>query len=415
MKKLMSNDAPVRVVVIGGGPAGMLAAGTAASRGHDVVLLERNAATGKKLNITGKGRCNLTNRCPVEDVLANIPRNPRFLHSACAKFSPEDVIVFFESRGLKLKTERGNRVFPESDSAHDVTAALRGYLNDMHVKVVHTRATGISVTDGRVSGVDTQSGFFPCQRAVISTGGLSYPLTGSTGDGYSLAKACGHTIETPKASLVPLTAQQDFCAQMQGLSLRNVALEARDASDRVVFRDFGEMLFTHFGVSGPIILSASAHMRDMNSNKYHLLIDLKPGLDEKKLDARLLRDFNKYSNREFCNALPDLLHKSMIPVIISLSQIPPDTRVNSITREQRLRLLNLIKGLRIDISGTRPIEEAIVTSGGVSVREIDPKTMQSRLMPGLFFAGEVIDVDAYTGGFNLQIAWSTGYAAGSAV
>jgi len=305
-------------------------------------------------------------------------------------------------------------VFPVSDKARDVTDALRRYMQAGGVTVLRERAAGLSVSDGAVMGVRTESDLMACGKVILATGGLSYPATGSTGDGYAFASACGHTVVEPRASLVPLEAVQTFCASMQGLSLRNVAVSLRDETGKNIYTDFGELLFTHFGVSGPVILSASAVLRDMDKHRYHLLIDLKPALDEKKLDARILRDFEKYANRDFANALSDLLHRLMIPVIIELSEIPPDTKVNGITKQQRRRLLELLKGFRVDVAGPRPIREAVVTAGGVSVKEINAKTMESRLIRGLYFAGEIIDVDALTGGYNLQIAWSTGYAAGSA-
>ncbi|MDR3206793.1 MAG: NAD(P)/FAD-dependent oxidoreductase [Oscillospiraceae bacterium] len=403
-----------RVAVAGAGPAGLMAAGMAAARGHSVTLFDPNGFPGKKLRITGKGRCNLTNNAPVDECLRNIPQNAKFLHSSLTRFSPFDVMDFFESISLPLKTERGNRVFPVSDRAGDVVSALEGWLSGLGVNVTPGRVTGLDIRDGVLQGVRTDRGAHPCDRLVVATGGVSYPGTGSTGDGYRLAALAGHTVSPPVPSLVPLLSDDPCCAAMQGLSLRNVALAVYNGAGKPVYTDFGEMLFTHFGLSGPIILSASAHMRPPQS-RWRLSVDLKPALDPDKLDARLLRDFLQFRNRDFQNALADLLHKKMIPVIIEKSGIDPAKKVHSITQAERARLLALLKGFPVSVSGLGPIEDAVVTSGGVSVGELDPKTMASRLVSGLFFAGEVIDADAYTGGFNLQIAWSTGHAAGMAV
>ena len=404
-----------KIVVVGGGAAGMMAAGMAAQAGAHVTLLEQNGRPGKKLLITGKGRCNVTNDCAWQDVLQNVPTNPRFLYSALAGFSPADARAFFEQYGCALKTERGNRVFPVSDRSHDVANALERAYAHAGGKVVHAAATDILTQDGAVSAVVTTEGAIDCDAAVICTGGLSYPLTGSTGDGYRFAQRLGHTVTPTRASLVPLESEDPWCAEMQGFSLRNVTLTVYDEQNKAVYSDLGEMLFTHFGVSGPLVLSASAHMRDFSRHKYRLSIDLKPALDEKKLDARILRDFQKYANRDFKNALYDLAGHAMIPVLVRLSGIPEDTKVNVITREQRQRLVELFKHFPVSVIGTRPIDEAIITSGGVSLKEVNPRTMGSKLVPGLYFAGEVLDLDAYTGGFNLQIAWSTGYVAGNAV
>lgn len=400
------------VVVIGGGAAGMLSASVAAERGLRVLLLEKNDRLGLKLRITGKGRCNVTNDCSVREAIENIPTGGRFLTSALNGFTAQDTIALFEKLGVPLKTERGGRVFPVSDKAGDIVSALRRYLDKNGVSVLKGAAESIRVKEGHVDAVVGSAGIIECKTAVLCTGGVSYPLTGSTGDGYKMAAALGHTIIPPKASLVPLIASPDICRRMQGLSLRNVRLTVHDGGKKPVFEDFGEMLFTHFGVSGPLVLSASAHMRDYANKKYELRIDLKPALDEKKLDARLLRDFEKYRNRDFSNALGDLANKLMIPVLVELSGIPPETKVHSVTREERSRLLRLFKSFKLDVSGPRPIEEAIITSGGVDTREINPTTMESKLIRGLYFAGEVLNADAYTGGFNLQIAWSTAYAAG---
>ena len=388
---------------------------TAAQRGLNVVLLEPNKMLGKKLRITGKGRCNVTNNCDIKTILVNIPGDGRFLYSALNRLGPQDTMTLFESLGVPLKTERGSRVFPVSDRSHDIANALERAYAHAGGRVVHAAATDILTQDGAVSAVVTTEGTIDCDAAVICTGGLSYPLTGSTGDGYRLAQRLGHTVTPTRASLVPLESDDPWCAEMQGFSLRNVTLTVYDEQNKVIYSDLGEMLFTHFGVSGPLVLSASAHMRDFSQHKYRLSIDLKPALDEKKLDARILRDFQKYANRDFKNALYDLAGHAMIPVLVRLSGIPEDTKVNAITREQRHRLVELFKHFPVSVTGTRPIDEAIVTSGGVSLKEVNPRTMGSKLVPGLYFAGEVLDLDAYTGGFNLQIAWSTGYVAGNAV
>lgn len=388
---------------------------TAAQRGLNVVLLEPNKMLGKKLRITGKGRCNVTNNCDIKTILANIPGDGRFLYSALNRLGPQDTMALFEALGVPLKTERGSRVFPVSDRSHDIANALERAYAHAGGRIVHAAATDILTQDGAVSAVVTTEGTIDCDAAVICTGGLSYPLTGSTGDGYRLAQRLGHTVTPTRASLVPLESDDPWCAEMQGFSLRNVTLTVYDEQNKVIYSDLGEMLFTHFGVSGPLVLSASAHMRDFSQHKYRLSIDLKPALDEKKLDARILRDFQKYANRDFKNALYDLAGHAMIPVLVRLSGIPEDTKVNAITREQRHRLVELFKHFPVSVTGTRPIDEAIITSGGVSLKEVNPRTMGSKLVPGLHFAGEVLDLDAYTGGFNLQIAWSTGYVAGNAV
>lgn len=405
---------PTDLVVVGGGPAGMMCACQAAKRGIGVVLLEPNEKLGRKLRITGKGRCNLTNNCDIKTVMANIPGDGRFLYSALNRFPPDDVMAFFQENGLLLKTERGNRVFPQSDNANDVADCMASLCRKAGVRFVKSAAKQIITDNGAVSGVMTGEGYIPCRAAAICTGGVSYPLTGSTGAGYRFAEQLGHSVTPPRPSLVPLESGDAYCAEMQGFSLKNVTLSLFE-NDKRIYRELGEMLFTHFGVSGPLVLTASAHMRNVGSAAYRLEIDLKPGLDEKKLDARLLRDFEKYANKEFKNALGDLLGHAMIPVVIRLSGIPEDARVNSITREQRLRLLHLLKAFPVGITGTRPIDEAIVTAGGVNTKEINPRSMQSKLVRGLYFAGEILDLDAYTGGFNLQIAWSTGYVAGNSI
>ena len=445
------------VIVVGGGAAGMFAAVQAGYAGARVLLLEPNERLGKKLYITGKGRCNLTNACSWQEVLKNVPRNPRFLYSALSGFTPDDAVTFFESHGCETKVERGNRVFPVSDKSASVVDALKTALGYAGVELRRARAKEIltSAADGRnpstgleagppplqagevltapagkrVTGVRTDRGDFLAPAVILATGGKSYPATGSTGDGYRMAKALGHSIVPPVGSLVPLVEDGPWCAQMQGLALKNVnvrlyeapsddacrdkhCLSASPGKEKPVFEEFGELLFTHFGLSGPVILSASAHMEQ--GKAYVIEIDLKPALDEATLDARILRDFAESKNRAFENALGGLYPKTMIPVMVERSGIPGETRVNSVTREQRRALLELTKHFTVKISGRRPVEEAIVTSGGVSVSEINPKTMESKLVPGLFFAGELIDVDAYTGGFNLQIAWSTAYAAAQA-
>lgn len=400
------------VIVVGGGPAGMLAAITAARHGSKTLLLEKNEKLGKKLLITGKGRCNVTNNCPPEEVLKNVPRNGRFLFSAVYGFGPADAMAFFEGQGCPLKTERGNRVFPESNQSASVLRALEKALQAAHVQVRYERVTELHTRNGRISGVKTPGNSYEAGAVVVATGGCSYPLTGSTGDGYGFAKSLGHIVTPVRGSLVPMESEDGACARMQGLSLRNVGVKLLNRKGKAVYRDFGELLFTHFGLSGPTILSASAHMEAGES--YCVVIDLKPALDEGKLDARLLRDLELYQNRQMENAMCDLLPSSMIPVILDRSGIQRTQQANSVTRRQRRALLEQLKAFPVDISGLRPVEEAIVTAGGVKTSEIDPRTMESKRVPGLYFAGEVLDCDAYTGGFNLQIAWSTGYAAGMA-
>ena len=400
-----------KIVVVGGGAAGMMAAGMAAQAGAQVTLLEQNGRLGKKLLITGKGRCNVTNDCPWQDVLQSVPTNPRFLYSALAGFSPADARAFFEQYGCALKTERGNRVFPVSDRSQSVLDALVRFLHENHVQLLPRRVTELAAAGGRVTGVKTESGPIPADCVILATGGLSYPATGSTGDGYRFAKQAGHTVVPANPSLVPLVEDGDTCQKLMGLSLRNVQLTVYE-NEKKLYSDFGEMLFTHFGLSGPLVLSASAHMRHFGSKKYRVEIDLKPALDEKTLDKRLLADFDKHKNSDFINALGELLPKKLIPVMIEKSGIDPREKVNSITKAQRAALLRVLKAFPVEISGKRPIAEAIITTGGVSVREVSPKTMESKKLPHLYFAGEVLDVDAYTGGFNLQIAWSTGRLAG---
>ena len=402
------------VIVIGGGAAGCMAAVAAAQKGAAVTLLERNPKLGRKLYITGKGRCNVTNDCAAPEVLQNVPRNSRFLTSAVTRFPPEAVKAFFEGLGVPLKTERGNRVFPCSDKAADIIDALLLALRRSGVHIVQDRARALRREGEILTGVEGERGFYPGGAVVIATGGVSYPLTGSTGDGYALAVALGHTILPPRGSLVPLVAEGDACAKMQGLSLRNVAIQVRNSKKKTVYAGQGELLFTHFGLSGPLILSASAHMRDFDTEHYYINLDLKPALDEEKLDRRLLRDFEENANRDFHNVLEGLVPRLMVPVLVERTGIPAAEKVHSVTKAQRRRLLEVLKCLRIDIQGPRPVEEAIVTSGGIKVSEINPTTLESKKAPGVYFAGEVLDVDAYTGGFNLQIAWSTGHAAGEA-
>ncbi len=399
------------LAVVGGGAAGMMAAICAARAGAAVTLLEPNERLGKKVNITGKGRCNVTNDSNCEELLAHVPQNPRFLYSAFSRFDGRDAMAFFEALGVPLKVERGHRVFPMSDRSFDVTAALERELKRLRVKFVRDRAREISVENGCVSAVRGEKGAYPARAVVLATGGVSYPATGSTGDGFAMAAALGHTVTPLRGSLVPL--QADGCAELQGLSLRNVGLTVYE-NGKKIHTDFGELLFTHFGVSGPLVLSASAHMRQFGKKQYRLAIDLKPALDEKALDKRLLSDFEKYANSDFRNALGALLPQKLIGAFIDRSGIPPHQKVHDITRAQRETVRALLKRWTVAVAAPMPVESAIVTSGGVKVGEIDPRTMASKKVAGLYFAGEMIDVDAYTGGFNLQIAWATGKAAGEA-
>lgn len=399
------------VIIIGGGAAGCIAAITAAKQGRIVAIFEKNGRLGKKLLITGKGRCNITNNCTQEELMQNIPCNPRFLYSAFSQFSPQDVMDFFENEGVLLKTERGNRVFPQSDKAKDIVVALEKCIKEYGVKLVANKVTALILEDGVCKGVKCNDEEYFAESVLIATGGKSYPATGSTGDGYTLAISAGHTVTPLKPSLVPIVAEEKYCSDMMGLSLKNVTLNLYDEKKKI-YSEMGEMLFTHFGISGPLVLSASSHIRNMERGRYKIFIDLKPSLSEEKLDLRIQRDFADNINKSFINSLGKLLPNKMIPVVVGLSGIPFDLKVNSITKEQRKNLVKLLKAFPITVTGFRPIEEAIVTSGGVSVKEINPKTMESKLVKGLFFAGEVIDVDGYTGGFNLQIAFSTGYCAG---
>ena len=398
-------------IIIGGGAAGMFAAITAAGQGQKVLVLEQNGRLGKKLLITGKGRCNVTNDCSPAEVLQNVPRNSRFLYSAMDGFPPEKVKAFFESEGCPLKTERGNRVFPVTDRSQSILDCLQSVMRRTGVQVKTARVQKI-LTDGQgVRGVKTAEETIESKWVMLCTGGVSYPATGSTGDGYRMAQELGHTVIAPEGSLVPLEIRGEDCKEMQGLSLRNVGVKLINAKGKTVYRDFGELLFTHFGVSGPTVLSASCHLKDPGCR---LVIDLKPALEENKLDARLLRDLEMYCNRSMENALTDLLPHSMIPVILRRAEIDPELKANSLTKQQRRALLQNLKALTLEITGKRPVAEAIITSGGVKVSEVNPKTMESKKVPGLYFAGEILDCDAYTGGFNLQIAWATAHAAAMA-
>ena len=395
-------------IVVGGGPAGMFAAITAAKNGANVLLLERNDRLGKKLLITGKGRCNVTNHCSWQEVMQNIPRNGRFLFSALENFPPEEIESFFENAGCALKVERGNRVFPVSDKSQSVLDALKNQLRKTRVTVKTARVRSLLIEDDRITGVQTDAENIYANWVILATGGLSYPTTGSTGDGYRMAEEVGHTVTALEGSLVPLCVEGSDCPDMQGLSLRNVAVKLLDGKGKVLYKDFGELLFTHFGLSGPMALSASAHLKGEGCQ---LIIDLKPALDEAKLNDRILRDLQMYQNRTMENALTDLLPRSMIPVALRRAEIDSQLQANSLKKEQRRALVTLLKNFSFTISGKRPVEEAIITTGGIKVGEVNPKTMESKKLPGLYFAGEILDCDAYTGGFNLQIAWATAYAA----
>ena len=402
----------MEIIIIGAGPAGMIAAISAASAGAKVTLLEKNRRQGRKLMITGKGRCNITNNCDTAKLIENTAVNPRFLYSAFSKFGTQDTMEFFEQQGVPLKTERGGRVFPVSDKAMDINDALVNCCRKKGVRYVgECVVDSLIIEDERVTGVVANGKEWLCDACIIATGGCSYPLTGSTGDGYRLAQQAGHTIIEPKPSLVPLVTAESDCGRMQGLALKNIAITVNNPKGKKVYTDFGELLFTHFGLSGPVILSASSHMK--SAEGHTVTIDLKPALTPEQLDARILRDFSQNLNRDLHNAMGGLLPSSMVPVIIERSGISGDTKVNSISREQRAALVSLLKGYKLTVKAVRPVEEAIVTSGGVKVSEIDPGTMASKKVAGLYFAGEVIDVDAHTGGFNLQIALSTGHCAGS--
>ena len=411
----------MKVVVIGGGPAGMMSAISAARSGDKVVLLEKNNILGKKILITGKGRCNITSSLDIDDFINNIPGNGRFLYSAFENFDNKDIIELLKKEGVSVKEERGNRYFPTSDRAEDVRMALERETKKAGVDVkLNSKVCGIEIEDSRVKSVVLENGKIDADKIILATGGKSYPLTGSNGEGYKIAEELGHTIKDVRGSLVPLIAEKSVCSKMQGLSLRNVRIVLYDVEkDKKIYSDFGEMLFTHFGVSGPTILSGSAHLlrykdvdKKISDGKIVLKIDLKPALSFEQLDARILRDFTEVKNKQFKNSLDKLLPKKMIDVVIDKSKIDPEKHVNEITREERMNLVKLLKCFVVRIDGFRPVDEAIVTAGGISVKEINPKTMESKIVSGLYFAGEIIDVDAYTGGFNLQIAYSTGFTAG---
>lgn len=406
-----------KVVIIGAGPAGMTAAYSASQRGIDVVLVEKNERVGRKLLITGKGRCNITNNCEIEELIENVNTNGKFLYSAFYTFTNDAVMEMFENLGVRLKTERGNRVFPESDRAMDVVDAMSRLIKRKNIKLVTGKTVkNIKEKNGRVESVVLSDGKeIKTDAVIIATGGASYPRTGSTGDGYKMAERLGHKITPLKPSLIGLEIQEDFATRLKGLSLRNVAINVYGKKNKKIYDDFGEMEFTDYGVDGPIIKSASCIMRDLSKESYKISLDLKPALDHEKLDKRVQRDFQKYINKKFENSLSDLLPSKMIPVVIELSGINPTTTVNSITKEERKNLVNVIKNIEMNVKRYRPMDEAIVTSGGVKTSEINSSTMESKLVGGLYFAGEVIDVDAYTGGFNLQIAFSTGYLAGMCV
>ena len=409
----INSNTQKRVAVVGGGAAGMMSAIHAAYMGADVTLFEKNDRLGKKLRITGKGRCNVTNDSSTEEFLQNVPTNPRFLYAALNRFSTADTIDFFEGCGVPLKVERGKRVFPVSDRASDIVKALSRRMSDCGVKVVNDKVTDIEISGGEIRGIVAGGKRLPFDSVIVCTGGMSYKATGSDGDGYKFARRAGHTVTPLTPSLVPIVCEGRLCPRMQGLSLKNVSMKiVMRESGRVVYEDFGEMMFTHFGITGPMVLSASAHLPDISKKIYEAHIDLKPALDEPALDARIRSDFAKYNNRDFINSLGDLLPLKAIEPIIELSGIDPRKKVNSITKEERRALLGAIKCIKIPLSEFRPIDEAIITKGGVAVCEISPKTMESKLVKGLYFAGEVLDLDAYTGGFNLQIAFSTAVLAG---
>lgn len=406
-----------KVIIVGGGAAGMMAAFFAAKRGLDVTVLERNDRPLRKVMITGKGRCNVTNDSDLNGLVAAVTEGGKFLYSAFSAFSSADTMSFFEAHGVPLKVERGKRVFPQSDKSVDIVDALVRAVKSAGAKIVKERVKRVVSEDGRVLGVETyDGGFLSADAVIIATGGMSYPLTGSTGDGYEMARELGHTVTELSPSLIPVDVAEGWCSSLQGLSLKNVELSVfKGDKPKPIFTEQGELMFTHFGLTGPVVLSASAYIKEPNSCEHRMVIDLKPALDFKKLDERILRDFAKFSNRDFINSLSDLLPKKLIPVVVKLSKIEPSTKVNSITKEQRERLVGLLKGLTLTVTGFRPIEEAIVTKGGILLKEIDPKTMESKLIKGLYFAGEILNVDAFTGGFNLQIAFSTGASAGKSV
>ena len=406
-----------RVVVVGGGAAGLMAAFKVAEQGARVTLIERNERPARKVMITGKGRCNVTNDTDIKGLIAAVTGDGRFLYSAFNNFSAEDTKAFFEDRGVALKTERGNRVFPLSDKSVDIVDALVNAVKRAGCEFVHGRVTELQIFGNEIRGVVLSDGTkIPAEAVIVATGGISYPQTGSTGDGYDLAKQAGHTVTELSPSLVPLVVKEGWCSELQGLSLKNIQVKVfKGDSTKAVYEDFGELMFTHYGLSGPTVLSASAFIKEPQKCQYKISIDLKPALDNAKLDERILRDFAKYSNRDYINSLCDLLPRKMVPVVVKLSGIKPSAKVNQITKEQREKLVDILKNLTLTVTDFRPIDDAIVTKGGVSLKEIDPKTMQSKIVQGLFFAGEVLDVDAFTGGFNLQIAFSTGYTAGMGI
>ena len=393
----------------------MMAAATAADNGAEVILLEKQHRLGRKLLITGKGRCNITNDCDVEELIENVPTNGKFLYSAFYTFTNYDAMNMFNSLGLEIKTERGKRVFPKSDKALDVVKAFEKLVNSKKVKVIlNAKVNKVVAKDSKIEKVIYNNNQeIKCDSVIVATGGMSYPLTGSTGDGYKFASSLGHTIISPKPSLIGIEVQESFVKNLEKLSLRNVAITVLNSKNKKVYDDFGELEFTKNGLDGPIIKSASCRMKDTSKENYKIILDLKPALDEEKLDKRIIRDFEKYINKDFENSLSDLLPKKLIPIIVELSEIPKHLKVNQISKKQRLHLVHLLKNITFTVKRYRPIEEAIVTSGGIKVSEINASTMESKLIKNLFFAGEVIDVDAYTGGFNLQIAYSTAYLAGT--
>ncbi|MDD6672659.1 MAG: NAD(P)/FAD-dependent oxidoreductase [Eubacteriales bacterium] len=403
-----------RIIIIGAGASGLIAGAQAAKRGLDVTIVERNSRPARKVMITGKGRCNVTNACfDINELISNVVRNPRFMYSAFSSFMPYDTMALLQDMGVETKIERGNRVFPVSDKAVDIVDALVKNAKQSGVKFVQGCVTSFNTENGVIKSVNLENAdIIEGDAFAVCTGGKSYASTGSDGIGYELAKSVGHTVTPLKPSLVSLIASNGFIPDLQGLSLRNVSIKLLDG-EKEIYSDFGEMLFTHYGVSGPVILSASAHMQSPREHNYKIVIDLKPALDYAALDKRIQRDFSEFANRDFINSLEKLLPNKLIPVIVKRSAIPPSLKVNQITKEQRQSLVELFKNFIVDISDFRPINEAIVTSGGVDVKEINPKTMQSKLVDNLYFAGEVIDVDAYTGGFNLQIAFSTGFLCGN--
>lgn len=400
------------VIIIGAGAAGLIAAGSAARTADKVILIEKNDIAGKKLLITGKGRCNITNAAEIEDMIMQYPRNAKFLYSALYSFTNEDIIRLIEKNGVKTKVERGGRVFPVSDRAADVVRALKKYAMKDNVTLIHGTVKSLIIENSKVIGVKTDCKTILADRVIICTGGKSYPITGSTGDGYKFARSAGHTIVEPKASLIPVITEEKWVKDLMGLSLKNIKITAYNRQNKKVYSDFGEMLFTHFGISGPVVLSMSAYLKNIDKEKYRIEIDLKSALTEEQLTARIIRDFEKYNKKHLINSMDDLLPKALIPVIISLSGIDSHKAVNTITREERAELVRLLKHFSLTAVGVRPVEEAIVTAGGVKTGEINPSTMESKLIHGLYFAGEVIDVDGYTGGYNLQAAFSTGFLAG---